>query len=139
MLNSIVGKKLRLYLPNGWVFEPWITGPDYIEYTLTAGPHEGRHAIQKPTYRRLADNVEFLGWYEETGTVVTLTWFLGPQTVARYAAVPKWLADVDMSISAGDNQDPEFREEMARRAAIGPDMPRHIYADHGYFVELEEK
>ncbi|WP_330252823.1 phenolic acid decarboxylase [Nocardia sp. NBC_00565] len=138
MLKSIVGQRLHLYLPNGWEFDPWITGAGFIEYTLTAGPHTGRHAVQKPTYRRLADNVEFLGWYEETGTVVTLVWHLDTQTVDRFAAVPRWLADGDMAASTGDNQDPVFREEMARRAAAGPDMPRHIYADHGYF-ELSEK
>ncbi|MEV2225767.1 phenolic acid decarboxylase [Nocardia vinacea] len=138
MLDSIVGKRLRLFLPNGWVFEPWITGPDFIEYTLVKGPHEGRHAIQKPVYRRPASRVETLNWYEETGTVVNLTWHLDSQTVDRWAAVPRWLADVDMAISAGDNQDEEFRRKMAELAAIGPDMPRHIYADHGYF-ELIDK
>ncbi|MBF6166316.1 phenolic acid decarboxylase [Streptomyces gardneri] len=138
MLKSIVGQRLHLYLPNGWEFDPWITGAGFIDYTLTEGPHKGRHAIQKPTYRRLADNVEFLGWYEETGTTVTLVWHLDSQVVDRFATVPRWLADVDMSISAGDNQDPEFREKMAQLAAAGPDMPRHIYADHGHF-ELSNK
>ncbi|OBF74757.1 hypothetical protein A9X06_26435 [Mycobacterium sp. 852002-51759_SCH5129042] len=133
MLNSIVGKTLRLHLANGWEFEPWFTGPDFIEYTLTKGPHTGRHAIQKPTYRRDAPNIEFLGWYEETGTLVTLTFDLASQTVSRFAGVPRWLANSDMAVSAGDNQDPEFRERMAQLAKEGPDMPRHIYADQGYF------
>ncbi|MBO0878824.1 MAG: phenolic acid decarboxylase [Mycobacterium sp.] len=138
MLKTIVGQRLHLYLPNGWEFDPWITGAGYIEYTLTAGPHEGRHAIQKPKYRRLAENLEFLGWYEETGTTVTLIWNLDTQIVERFATVPRWLADVDMSISAGDNQDPEFRAKMAELAAAGPDMPRHVYQDFGYF-ELSDK
>ncbi|WP_328392914.1 phenolic acid decarboxylase [Nocardia sp. NBC_00416] len=137
MLNSIVGTHLRLFLPNGWVFEPWFTGPDFIEYQLVGGPHTGRHAIQYPTFRQLAPGVEFLGWYEETGTVVTLTWFLESQTVKRFAAVPKWLHDGDMAVSAGKNWDLDFLGKMQEFAAAGPDMPRHIYSDRGYFEVLE--
>lgn len=137
MLHSIIGTPLRLHLPNGWEFEPWFTGADYIEYTLTKGPHKGRHAIQHPTIRRPAPGVETLNWYEETGTTVHLTWHLASRTVDRWASVPRWLADVDMAISAGDNQDPEFREWMRQLAEKGPDMPRLIHADHGWFEVLD--
>ena len=59
-------------------------------------------------------------------------------TVHRFAAVPKWLGDQDMEISAGDNQDPIFRKKMADLAAQGPDMPRKMMNDHGYFTILEQ-
>ena len=124
-------------MSNGWVFQPWFTGPDFIEYTVVQGPHAGRHAIQKPTYARPAPNLETLAWYEETGTVVHLTWHLDSLTVDRFAAVPRWLADSDMAVSAGDNQSEEFRERMRQLALTGPDMPRHIYSDRGYFELLE--
>jgi len=137
LLNSIVGKNVRLLMSNGWVFQPWFTGPDFIEYTVVQGPHAGRHAIQKPTYARPAPNLETLAWYEETGTVVHLTWHLDSLTVDRFAAVPRWLADSDMAVSAGDNQSEEFRERMRQLALTGPDMPRHIYSDRGYFELLE--
>jgi hypothetical protein len=46
MLDSILGARLSWHFANGWVFEPAIVGPDNVEYTLTEGPHAGRHAIQ---------------------------------------------------------------------------------------------
>ncbi|WP_063044564.1 phenolic acid decarboxylase [Nocardia pseudovaccinii] len=140
MLNSIVGKTLRLHLPNGWVFQPWFTGPDFIEYTLIEGPHAGRHAIQRElTYYKPAPRVEELRWYEETGTTVNLAFDLDGLTVVRWASVPRWLADTDMAVSAGDNQDPEFLEKIRQLAADGPDWPRHIYKDRGYFEVIDVK
>ena len=58
-------------------------------------------------------------------------------TVERFAAVPNWLGQQDMKISAGDNQDPEFRIKMTQLAAAGPDMPRKMFNDCGYFELLE--
>jgi hypothetical protein len=54
MLASILGARLSWHFANGWVFEPAIVGPDVVEYTLTAGPHAGRHAIQHFYYQRVA-------------------------------------------------------------------------------------
>ena len=47
-----------------------IVGPDNVEYTLTAGPHAGRHAIQHFYYQRVAPGVETTVWYEESGALV---------------------------------------------------------------------
>ncbi|MGW5384041.1 phenolic acid decarboxylase [Nocardia sp. NPDC003963] len=138
MLKSIVGKHLRLFLPNGWVFEPWFTGPDFIEYHLKAGPHEGRHAVQIPTLRQITEGVEILHWVEETGTHVNLTWYLETGKVERYASVPRWLAEHDMAVTTGENWDPEYLKKIEEMAAEGPDMPRHVYADRGYFEILDD-
>ncbi|MGW5381970.1 phenolic acid decarboxylase [Nocardia sp. NPDC003963] len=138
MLKSIVGKHLRLFLPNGWVFEPWFTGPDFIEYHLEEGPHKGRHAIQIPTLRRPAPGVEILHWVEETGTHVNLTWYLETGEVDRYASVPRWLAEQDMTVTTGWNRDPDYLDKIEEMAAVGPDMPRHVYADRGYFEILDD-
>ncbi|WP_280422222.1 phenolic acid decarboxylase [Nocardia carnea] len=140
MLNSIVGKHLRVHLSNGWVFEPWFTGPDFIEYQLEAGPHKGRHAIQIPTFRQIVPGaIESLHWIEETGTHVNLTWYLETQLIERHASVPRWLADHDMAVTTGQNWDPEYLAKIRQMAADGPDMPRHVYADRGYFEILDDK
>ena len=67
MLTSILGTRLSWHFANGWVFEPCIVGSDNVEYTLTAGPHAGRHAIQHFYYQRVAPGVETTVWYEESG------------------------------------------------------------------------
>lgn len=151
-ISSILGRKISLFLPNHadnakggdayWNFKPFTVNEhgNKIEYSLAAGPHEGRHAVQKPVYTRVKEgSAETLGWYEETGTVVHLTFHLDTQKVQRFAAVPKWLADTSMSVSAGDNRTTEFREEMARLAAKGPDAPRQMFNDWGYFELLEDQ
>ena len=51
MLASILGARLSLHLADGWVFEPFLVGPDIAEYTLKEGPHAGRHAIQHVYYQ----------------------------------------------------------------------------------------
>ncbi len=76
MLTSILGARLRWHQADGWVFDPVIVGPDIIEYTLKEGPHAGRHAIQHTYYQRVAPGIETTAWYEETGTVVHITWYL---------------------------------------------------------------
>jgi hypothetical protein len=50
MLTSILGARLSWHFANGWVFEPAI-----VDYTLKAGPHAGRHAIQHFYYQRVAE------------------------------------------------------------------------------------
>src|SRR6478609_197362 len=120
MLASILGARLSWHFANGWVFEPAIVGPDIVEYTLTAGPHAGRHAIQHFYYQRVAPGVETTVWYEES------------QTVHRFAALPAWLAE-DMTVYRGDNQDPAFIAKIRKLSSQQQDWPRHILNDDGYF------
>jgi phenolic acid decarboxylase len=132
MLTSILGAHLSWHFANGWVFEPAIVGPDSVEYSLKEGPHSGRHAVQRFYYQRVAPGVETTVWYEESGAVVHMTWYLQTQTVHRFAALPAWLAE-DMTVYRGDNQDPAFIEKIRELISRGPDWPRHIMNDDGYF------
>jgi len=96
-------------------------GPDNVEYTLTAGPHAGRHAIQHFYYQRVAPGVETTVWYEESGALVHITWYLETQTVHRFAALPAWLAE-DMTVYRGDNKTRRSlrrSENLARSNRIG--------------------
>jgi phenolic acid decarboxylase len=135
MLTSILGARLRWHLAGGWVFDPVIVGPDFIEYTLKKGPHAGRHAIQRTYYQRVAPGVESTAWYEESGAIVHMTWYLETRTVHRFAALPAWLAD-DMTVYRGDNQDPAFAEKIGTLRSERQDWPRRILNDDGYFVLL---
>ena len=110
MLTSILGARLSWYQANGWVFEPVVFGPDIVDYHLKEGPHAGRHAIQHFYYQRVAPGVETTVWYEESGALVHITWYLETQTTHRFAALPAWLAE-DMTVYRGDNQDPAFHRE----------------------------
>ena len=132
MLDSILGARLSWHFAGGWVFDPAIVGPDSVEYSLKEGPHAGRHAIQRFYYQRVAPGVETTAWYEESGAVVHMTWYLQTQTVHRFAALPAWLAE-DMTVYRGDNQDPAFIEKIRKLISQGPDWPRHILNDDGYF------
>jgi phenolic acid decarboxylase len=135
MVTSILGARLRLHLADGWVFEPFIVGSDIVEYTLKEGPHAGRHAIQHTYYQRVAPGIESTAWYEESGAVVHLTWYLEPGTVHRFAALPAWLAE-DMTLYRGDNQDPAFVENIRTLRSERQDWPRRILSDEGYFLVL---
>ena len=135
MLDSILGARLSWHFANGWVFEPAIVGPDIVEYTLTAGPHAGRHAIQHFYYQRVAPGVETTVWYEESGALVHITWYLETQTVHRFAALPAWLAE-DMTVYRGDNQDPAFIAKIRKLSSQQQDWPRHILNDDGYFTVI---
>jgi phenolic acid decarboxylase len=135
MLTSILGARLRWHQAEGWVFDPVIVGPDIIEYTLKEGPHAGRHAIQHTYYQRVAPGIETTAWYEESGAVLHITWYLETQTSHRFAALPAWLAK-DMTVYRGDNQDPAFVEKIRKLSSERQDWPRHILSDDGYFVVL---
>jgi phenolic acid decarboxylase len=132
MLTSILGARLSWYQADGWVFDPVIVGPDIIEYTLAKGPHAGRHAIQHFYYQRVAPGVETTVWYEESGAIVHITWYLETQTTHRFAALPAWLAK-DMTVYRGDNQNPAFIEKIRKLISQQEDWPRHILNDEGYF------
>jgi phenolic acid decarboxylase len=136
VIRTILGTKIRWFEVNGWVFDPVVLRPDTIDYTVQEGPHAGRHAIQKIHYHRIAPNVEQTSWYEETGTVVNIIWYLDAQTTHRFAALPRWASD-DIASIAGDNQDPAFLERVRKAAQKGPDGPRMILADDGYFEVLD--
>jgi phenolic acid decarboxylase len=131
MLTSILGARLSWHV-GGWVFEPAVVGPDTIDYVLKEGPHAGRHAIQHFYYQRVAPGVETTVWYEESGAVVHMTWYLESQTVHRYAALPAWLAE-DMTVYRGDNQDPAFLAKIRKLSSERPDWPRHLINDDGFF------
>jgi phenolic acid decarboxylase len=135
MLTSILGARLRWYQADGWVFDPVMVGPDRIEYTLKEGPHAGRHAIQHTYYQRVAPGIESTAWYEESGAVVHITWYLEAHTTHRFAALPAWLAE-DMTLYRGDNQDPAFVEQISTLRSQRQDWPRRILADDGYFEVL---
>ncbi|MFI9507863.1 phenolic acid decarboxylase [Nocardia sp. NPDC052566] len=135
MLTSILGARFRWHEANGWTFEPVIVGADTIEYTLTAGPHTGRHAIQHFFYNRVAPDIETTAWYEESGALVHITWYLDSQTSHRFWAAPAWLAK-DFSVYIGDNQDPAFLDKMAKLRTEQQDWPRHVGDDDGYFELL---
>src|ERR1700687_4677607 len=132
MLPSILGARLSWHQANGWVFEPVIFGPDVVDYHLKEGPHAGRHAIQHFHYQRVAPGVETTVWYEESGALVHITWYLETQTTHRFAALPAWLAE-DMTVYRGDNQDPAFIEKIRKLISQREDWPRHILNDDGYF------
>jgi phenolic acid decarboxylase len=132
MLTSILGARLSWYQADGWVFDPVIVGRDIIEYTLAQCPHAGRHAIQHFYYQRVAPGVETTVWYEESGAIVHITWYLETQTTHRFAALPAWLAK-DMTVYRGDNQDPAFIEKFRKLISQQEDWPRHILNDDGYF------
>jgi phenolic acid decarboxylase len=132
MLTSILGQRMSWHFANGWVFEPVIFGSDNVEYTLTAGPHAGRHAIQHFYYQRVAPGVETTVWYEESGALVHITWYLESQTTHRFCAIPAWLA-ADMTVYRGDNQDPAFIEKIRKLGSQQQDWPRKILDDEGYF------
>ncbi len=57
------------------------------------------------------------------------------QTSHRFAALPAWLAK-NMTVYRGDNQDPAFIEKIRKLSSQGPDWPRQILSDDGYFVVL---
>jgi len=135
MLTSILGTHLSWHFAAGWVFEPAIVGPDFVEYTLKEGPHVGRYAIQHFHYQRVAPGVETTVWYEESGAVVHMTWYLETQTVHRWAALPAWLGE-DMTVYSGSNQDPAFIERIGKLRSERQDWPRKILNDDGYFEVL---
>jgi phenolic acid decarboxylase len=135
MLTSILGARLRWHEVGGWVFDPVIVGPDTIEYTVKEGPHAGRHAIQHFYYQRVAPGIETTAWYEESGTVVHITWYLEAQTTHRFATVPAWLAE-DFTVYRGDNQDPAFIKKIRELSSQRQDWPRTVMDDEGYFEVL---
>jgi phenolic acid decarboxylase len=135
MLTSILGARLRWHLADGWVFDPVMVGPGIIEYTLKEGPHVGRHAIQHIYYQRVAPSIETTAWYEESGAVLHITWYLETQTSHRFAALLAWLAK-DMAVYRDDNQDQAFVENIRNLRSQRQDWPRHILSDDGYFVVL---
>jgi len=92
MLTSILGARLSWHFANGWVFEPAIVGPDIVDYILKEGPHAGRHAIQHFYYQRVAPGVETTVWYEESGAVVHMTWYLETQSVVAAPTTPDGFA-----------------------------------------------
>ncbi|HEX4360976.1 MAG TPA: phenolic acid decarboxylase [Pseudonocardia sp.] len=134
MLKTILGARLRWFEAPNWIFEPVLFGPDSVEYTVTQGPHAGRHAIQRTYYQRVAPGIETTAWYEENGALVHITWYLEAQTTHRFAAIPAYIQD--MAELRGDNQDPAFLERVGNLAAAGPDAPRRIISDDGYFEVL---
>src|SRR6266478_9694864 len=128
MLASILGTRLSWHFADGWVFEPAIVGADRVEYTLKEGPHAGRHAVQRFCYQRVAPGVETTVWYEESGAVVHMTWYLETQTMHRFAALPAWLAE-DMTVYRVTTKTPprvhrENQEAYFAAAGLAPAHPK---------------
>ncbi len=134
--NSVVGKRLRVHLPDGLTHDPFVIGPDTVEYTVAGGDRAGRHAIQRHLYYRIAPGIEATGWCEESGAIVHLVWFWETRTTHRFSSVPAWLAK-DFSVYAGDNQDPEFIAKIRALSDQGPELPRSLRSDDGWFEVLD--
>jgi hypothetical protein len=66
-----------------------------------------------------------LSWHFADG------WVFEP-AIVRFAALPAWLAK-DMTVYLGDNQDAAFTEKIRELISRGPDWPRRILNDDGYF------
>jgi AraC family transcriptional regulator len=49
--------------------------------------------------------------------------------------LPAWLAK-DMTVYKGGNQDPEFLKKIRELSSAGPDWPRHVLNDDGFFRVL---
>ena len=117
----------------------WVVAPawtlDHARHTLAAGPHTGRHAVHRTYFHRVAPGIETTSWYEETGTLVHIIWYLESQTSHRIAALPHW-AQENMRALAGDNQDPEYLARIEHLIRTEPDAPRWILVDDGYFELL---
>lgn len=135
MISTILGSTLRWYQGGDWILEPVHVRADQIDYTVARGPHAGRHAVQQFVYHQVAPGIETTAWYEENGAVLHITWFLGTQTTRRFAAIPAWVAE-DMTTITGDNTDPRFLAKVRDLTAQGPDRPRKIVSDQGYFQLL---
>jgi phenolic acid decarboxylase len=135
MITTILGKTIRWYQSGDWIFDPFQIRADRVEYTLAQGPHVGRHATQVFDYQVVAPGIETTAWYEETGAIVHITWYLGSQTTHRFAALPAWLGR-DMTVMTGDGADPAFVAKMRELDATHADAPRRILSDQGYFEVL---
>ena len=122
MLTSILGARLRWHQANGWVFDPVIVGPDIIEYTLTKAPHAGRHAIQHFYYQRVAPGIETTAWYEESGAIVHITWYLETQTTHRFGLFLRGSPKISASIGATTRTRHSSRklESLFHSGRIGP-------------------
>jgi hypothetical protein len=115
-------------------------GPDIVDYTLKEGPHAGRHAIQHFYYQRVAPGVETTVWYEESGALVHITWYLETQTVHRFAALPAWLdlfqLDGIPMFNEDDEQRPpssvlELKKRIRRANALLIVTPEYNYSIPG--------
>jgi len=56
-------------------------------------------------YQRVAPGIETTAWYEESGAIVHITWYLETQTTHRSGLFPRGSPN-DFSVYRGDNQDP---------------------------------
>jgi phenolic acid decarboxylase len=132
-LPDLVGKKLTYEYANGWAFESHFR-TSTISYLVAKGPHVGRAAYQDVQYEQVAPSITMLTWYEETGTVVTLTVNLDTRRVYGSVALPRvvW----DNFVATAVNKRENFAELFAMRD--GPDAPRHLVLEVATITDIAE-
>jgi phenolic acid decarboxylase len=130
---DLVGKKLTYEYANGWAFESHFR-ESTITYRVIGGPHLGRAAYQDVQYEQVAARITMVTWYEETGTVVTLTVNLEGRRVYGSVALPRvvWDNIAETAVSKREN----FAKLLAMRD--GPDAPRHLVLEVATVTDVAE-
>jgi phenolic acid decarboxylase len=130
---DLIGKKLTYEYDNGWAFESHFR-ESTISYRVVKGPHLGRAAYQDVRYEQVAPGITMLTWYEETGTVVTLTVDLEGRRVLGSIAFPRvvWDNIAETAVSKREN----FAKLLAMRD--GPDAPRHLVLEVATITHVAE-
>lgn len=132
-LPDLIGKKLTYEYANGWAFESHFR-ESTISYRVVKGPHAGRDAYQDVQYEQVAPAITMLTWYEETGTVVTLTVNLETRRVYGSVALPRlvWDKIAETAVSKREN----FAQLLAMRD--GADAPRHVVLEVATITDVAE-
>jgi phenolic acid decarboxylase len=132
-LPDLVGKKLTYEYANGWGFESHFR-ESTMSYRVVKGPHLGRAAYQDVQYEQVAPGITMLTWYEETGTIVTLTVNLEARRVYGSVALPRvvWDNIAETAVSKREN----FAALLAMRD--GPDAPRHLILEVATVTDVSD-
>ena len=132
-LPDLIGKKLTYEYANGWGFESHFR-ESTISYRVVKGPHLGRAAYQDAQYEQVAPGITMLTWYEETGTIVTLTVNLERRRVYGSVAFPQvvWDNIAETAVSKREN----FAKLFAMRD--GPDAPRQLVLEVATITDVTE-
>lgn len=132
-LPDLVGKRLTYEYANGWGFESHFRESTF-SYRVVKGPHLGRAAYQDVQYEQVAPGITMLTFYEETGTIVTLTVNLAAGRVYGSVALPRvvWDNIAKTAVSKREN----FAALLAMRD--GPDAPRHLLLEVATITDVAE-
>jgi phenolic acid decarboxylase len=130
---DLIGKKLTYEYANGWGFESHFRAST-ISYRVISGPHLGREAYQDVQYEQVAPGITMVTWYEETGTVVTLTVDLTGRKVHGSVCLPRvvWDNFAETAVSKREN----FAALLAMRD--GPDAPRHLILEVATITDVAD-